>query len=91
MKVTPKLKNVIGKFKALKNIKQDENFEMQPDEKPSWTKAELNTLPKISYNAQPYEEYKQLDTENDQVGNAEIKNIFRKIRLVFLFSYYSYC
>ncbi|MFH4980678.1 hypothetical protein AB6A40_007387 [Gnathostoma spinigerum] len=37
----------------------------------------------LNYTEQPFEEYNQLDTENDQRGDTAVEHIFKKTRLVY--------
>ncbi|KAM3722673.1 Aminodeoxychorismate synthase, chloroplastic [Dirofilaria immitis] len=40
-------------------------------------------FPYLDYQAQPDDEYKQLDTENDQKGDTAVEHIFKKTKMVY--------
>lgn len=42
----------------------------------------------LNYSEQPEDEYKQLDTENDQYGDTAVEHIFKKTKCVFLYKSY---
>lgn len=40
-------------------------------------------FPYLAYAEQPEDEYKQLDTENDQKGDTAVEHIFKKTKMVY--------
>ncbi|CAG9540245.1 unnamed protein product [Cercopithifilaria johnstoni] len=44
---------------------------------------EDHLFPYLDYQGQPDDEYKQLDTENDQKGDTAVEHIFKKTKMVY--------
>ncbi|KAK6102349.1 hypothetical protein QQG55_8095 [Brugia pahangi] len=44
---------------------------------------EDHLFPYLDYQEQPDDEYKQLDTENDQKGDTAVEHIFKKTKMVY--------
>lgn len=43
---------------------------------------EDHLFPYLEYDEQPEDEYKQLDTENDQKGDTAVEHIFKKTKWI---------